>query len=131
MRTLCANPLATLATEIIEARRRKIRHIQMLDHELHSIKQAVERQVMQHAIRHNHQVLAVAQFGSHWLQQQVIESLEQSQAVLLQASKGRRSIFCPTGLRRQIKIDTPQREKPLKFGYCSFDNPHIYPAACQ
>src|SRR6266446_1285382 len=89
----------------------------------------MEGQVMQDAVWHNDQALAIIQRIRDRSEQQVIESLQQTQAIVLQTDEGLRPILHTGSLPRQVEVDTPKRAETLQLGNSILNDVDIYPLA--
>src|SRR6266851_2394481 len=104
---------AALAANIQQCSGGKVGYVQAFYHVLHAIEEAMKGQVMQDAVRYYDEMFAGVKRSGYRLEQQIVETLQLAQAILLQASEGKRAVLHARGMSCQIEIDTPKREQAL------------------
>src|SRR5690349_25134297 len=75
---------STLLADLQQRHRRQVRDVQTLDEEARAIEEAVEGEVMQQAIWNDDEMRIVLEALGNRVQQQMVETPQQAQAVRLQ-----------------------------------------------
>src|SRR6266567_3578122 len=75
--------LSALAANFPQRSRRQVGDIQTLYNILRSVKETMERQIVQHSIGYDNQVFAGIEYMRYWPEQQIIEFMQYAQAVIL------------------------------------------------